>query len=180
MNLKQYSQFKSPVQILLLRDGVLYFAVSVAVGIVDIVFLEAISQPLVASTVIPLHITLASVMTTRLVNNVFHILKVDQVGPHFISNTRGASNTKVMSIKSAMAFAPGGSAGTAATRTVLVVGSGVGTDYFDEISRCEGEAGKAEILGTISNAYPVPLNDQSHQGATIPQEQRLQMGDRMV
>jgi len=142
-----------------LHGGVLYFTVSVAVSIVDIVFLKAINQPLVTSTIIPLHITLASIMMTCLVNNVFYILKVDQVSPHFISNTCGASNMKVMSIKSAMAFALRGSASMATTKTVLVVGSGVGTDYFDKINYCEGEAGKAEILGTISNAYPVSLND---------------------
>ncbi|KXN87000.1 hypothetical protein AN958_09343 [Leucoagaricus sp. SymC.cos] len=185
LNIKQYSQFKSPVQILLLRDGVLYFAVSVAIGIVDIVFLEAIKQPVVASTVIPLHIALASVMTARLVNNVFHVLKADEVGPHFISDTRGGRNKKTISVKSAMAFVPGASAGTATTGTVLVVGSGVATDYFDEISRSEGEASKTETLGTKSNAYAIPLNvrswtDATDGGVLRESEERVKTGGHMV
>ncbi|KAF8867995.1 hypothetical protein CPB84DRAFT_1697748, partial [Gymnopilus junonius] len=60
-NCHQYKQFHSPVQTVLLRDGVLYFAVSVIIGITDIVFLEAVKSPVIASTVIPLHISLASV-----------------------------------------------------------------------------------------------------------------------
>ncbi|EPQ52657.1 hypothetical protein GLOTRDRAFT_16390, partial [Gloeophyllum trabeum ATCC 11539] len=72
-NRRQYSQFRSPMQTLLLRDGVLYFFISVVVGIIDIVFLEAVPNPAIASSVIPMHIALTSIMTTRLVNNVFVI-----------------------------------------------------------------------------------------------------------
>lgn len=146
---------------MLLRDGVLYFAVSVAIGIVDIVFLEAINQPTVASTVIPLHIALASVMTTRLVNNVFHILKADEVGPHFMTNTRpSGQNVKTMTANSGMVFVQGASAATGSSGTVLVVGSGVGTDYFDEISPTEGGASTTTVA-TKSSAYAIPLSEQS-------------------
>ncbi|KAH8100410.1 hypothetical protein BXZ70DRAFT_1008418 [Cristinia sonorae] len=73
-NRRQYKNFRSPVQTLLIRDGILYFVISVTIGIVDIAFLLGISNPPLASTVIPLHVAITSIMTTRLVNNVFTVV----------------------------------------------------------------------------------------------------------
>ncbi|TFK49586.1 hypothetical protein OE88DRAFT_1632704, partial [Heliocybe sulcata] len=84
-NCSQYRDFRSPVQTLLLRDSILYFFISVVVGIIDIVFLEAVANPSIASTVIPMHIRLASIMTTRLVNNVFHVV-TQPSGPGYVGS----------------------------------------------------------------------------------------------
>jgi len=127
-NRQQYKNFRSPVQTMLLRDGILYFGVAVAVSITDIVFLEAIKSPVIASTVIPLHIGLTSIMTTRLVNNVFQVLTHGS-NPQFFSNTSDAMRqTPGTAIPSKIHR---GKIGGSAT---ILIGSGVGTEHFDDPS----------------------------------------------
>ncbi|EAU93633.1 hypothetical protein CC1G_02863 [Coprinopsis cinerea okayama7 len=127
VNRHQYKNFRSPLQTTLLRDGVLYFAVAVIIGIVDIVFLMAVKNPVVSSTVIPLHIALTSIMTTRLVNNVFHVVREGST-PEFLSETKNTSSGTARPVQS-YGRATGASS---SSRTVIFIGSGVGTDYFDK------------------------------------------------
>ncbi|KAG2008863.1 hypothetical protein CC2G_014249 [Coprinopsis cinerea AmutBmut pab1-1] len=126
-NRHQYKNFRSPIQTTLLRDGVLYFAVVVIIGIVDIFFLTTAKNPVVSSTVIPLHIALTSVMTTRLVNNIVHVVREGTM-PEFLSQTRNGSVGSAFK-GSGVAHA---TATSTSTRTVIFIGSGVGTDYFNK------------------------------------------------
>ncbi|EAU89732.2 hypothetical protein CC1G_07457 [Coprinopsis cinerea okayama7 len=125
-NRHQYKNFRSPIQTTLLRDGVLYFAVVVIIGIVDIFFLTTAKNPVVSSTVIPLHIALTSVMTTRLVNNIVHVVREGTM-PEFLSQTRNGSVGSTFKGSGATPTAT-----STSTRTVIFIGSDVGTDYFNK------------------------------------------------
>ncbi|KAF9263044.1 hypothetical protein L218DRAFT_973238 [Marasmius fiardii PR-910] len=156
-NRQQYKNFRSPVQTILLRDGILYFGVAVATGITDIVFLEVVKSPVVASMVIPIHIGLNSVMTTRLVNNVFQVVSEG-------TTVRNISNSNVPSGPSGGTAA--GSFGASGKNTgkssVMIIGSGVGTDYFDELETTTAPSydmqGKPTNIHSYGNrTYSVPM-----------------------
>ncbi|KAH6903449.1 hypothetical protein BKA70DRAFT_1301011 [Coprinopsis sp. MPI-PUGE-AT-0042] len=157
-NRHQYKKFRSPIQATLLRDGVLYFAVVVIIGIVDISFILSMKLPVVASTVIPLHIALTSIMTTRLVNNVFHIVDAGQ-GPIYMSDdqTANASHPRP----------PNYSRGTAGSGTIMVIGSGVGTEYFDK-------SGNSNGMESFAYSTGLEKEGQEHRGnAAIPLQLRV-------
>lgn len=121
-NRQQYKNFTSPIQTLLLRDGVLYFAVSIAVGITNTVFLEAVTVPIVASTIIPFHIAIASVMTTRLVNNVFRLNSGGSGMIQFVGTGQTGNSS----------FGAGVSRSTGRSGQWMMIGSGVGTNHYRE------------------------------------------------
>ncbi|KAH6918462.1 hypothetical protein BKA70DRAFT_1136529 [Coprinopsis sp. MPI-PUGE-AT-0042] len=151
VNRHQYKKFQSPIQTTLLRDGVLYFAVVVIIGIVDITFLLAVKVPIVASTIIPLHIALTSIMTTRLISNVFRIVK-EEKGPIYMSD---GQSTDVAS----RPRPPNYSKGSGGSNTILVIGSGVGTDDFETRSNFTEMQFRAQ-----STAGSVPEKPFDHHG----------------
>ncbi|EAU93563.1 hypothetical protein CC1G_02793 [Coprinopsis cinerea okayama7 len=144
LNRHQHKSFDSPIQATFLRDGVLYFFIAVVIGIVDIAFLMGVKNPVVSSTIIPLHIALTSIMTTRLVANVLHV-----VG----EGSSAQYKASAMSSKSA-----------------IFIGSGVGTDHFDR-SVADGGGLRTEsrpekrIVGSQTYAIPMQLTSSGARGA---------------
>lgn len=174
-NRRQYKNFRSPVQTLLLRDGVLYFAISVIVSITDIVLLQVIKSPTIASTVIPLHVGLASIMTTRLVNNVFHVV-TDQSSAarvaHFPSDTKvNSKGSRKNASQSAIKKLPAPPSGQSPTFShTIIIGSGVGTDFFDsEVSVSEDThemvIGSGKGLDVENQKYPLQVRKPLHIGS---------------
>ncbi|KZT24133.1 hypothetical protein NEOLEDRAFT_1068144 [Neolentinus lepideus HHB14362 ss-1] len=187
-NRREYKNFQSPVQTLLLRDGILYFFISVVVGIIDIIFLEAITNPAIASTVIPMHIALTSIMTTRLVNNVFHVMTQPSgqgyvgsgtqvgsgVGSGARQGTQGSGrpkNTATSAVnkdnKSRFGVQPPSSEGRDPSSLLHMVsaGSGVGT----EAQTLNDEDVVKVVAGDLEHGY----NHDGHQTYAVPMQVRV-------
>lgn len=153
------------MQVILLRDGVLYFAVSVVVGITDIVFLEAVKSPVIASTVIPLHFALSSVMTTRLVNNVFRVI-ADGKGVHILPTVNSTSRDGTTKAPS-LGIAPTRKVGQSTT----TVGGG-GTADLDALNTKGQSISNAEDYDSALNIPSQRGFNQSHTYA-IPMQVRV-------
>jgi hypothetical protein len=153
----------------LLQDGMLYFSVSVVIGITDIVFLEAFKSPVLASMVIPLHVALTSVMTTRLVNNVFHVVTDGSQSARFLVESKSDGSGRTVAQRTPMGVVSSKSqTSNPMAMPKFTVGSGVGTDLFDEVGmksqRDDLEDGAAIGPGKVlsgKHTYALPMQVRS-------------------